>query len=93
MLWFIKGLKRKRSDVVVDCLPSERSKSFHKWEQGISEAKNIFERITRPNDLVCDFFIGSGTGCVAAKSLGRRRIGCDNDKDAVATARARLSAM
>lgn len=36
---------------------------------------------TQPNDVVADFFLGSGTTCVAAKSIGRKYIGFEIDKE------------
>lgn len=54
----------------------------------------LLERIIRASskegDLVADFFCGSGTTLVAAKRLGRRFLGCDSSKQAIAIARGRL---
>lgn len=33
--------------------------------------------ITNENDVVCDFYLGSGTTAVACKELNRSFIGCD----------------
>ncbi len=57
----------------------------------------LLERIIRassnPGDVVADFFCGSGTTLVAAKKLGRRCLGCDEMKEAVALTRKRLAAL
>ena len=45
---------------------------------------------TNPDDVVADFFCGSGTTLVAAARLGRRWIGCDRSARAVRIARGRL---
>lgn len=50
----------------------------------------IIRATTNPNDLVADFFCGSGTTLAAAKSLGRRWLGCDRSSAAISIARARL---
>jgi DNA modification methylase len=54
----------------------------------------LLERIicwaTRPGDLVCDFFAGSGTTLAVAERLGRRWIGSDSSPLAVHTIRKRL---
>ena len=42
--------------------------------------KRHIAHATQPNDIVADFFLGSGTTCVAAKELGRRYIGFEIDK-------------
>ena len=46
---------------------------------------------TQKKDIVADFFLGSGTTCVAAKELGRRYIGFEIDKDYYSIAKDRLN--
>ncbi len=48
---------------------------------------------SRPNDIILDPFVGSGTTCIAAKMLGRKHIGFDNDKGYVEIAQCRLGAI
>lgn len=36
---------------------------------------------TQPNDIIADFFLGSGTTCVSAKELNRQYIGFEIDKE------------
>ncbi|NHI93063.1 MAG: site-specific DNA-methyltransferase [Candidatus Lokiarchaeota archaeon] len=54
----------------------------------------LIERITKaasnPNSLIADFFLGSGTTCIAAEKLKRRWIGVDNSFFALNTAKKRL---
>jgi len=50
----------------------------------------VIEIGSKPGDLVCDFFIGSGTTAAAAQRLGRRWIGCDINKGAIQTTSKRL---
>jgi len=45
------------------------------------------------NDIVADFFCGSGTAIVVAKKNHRRYIGCDVSKEAVAITRKRLKSL
>ena len=45
---------------------------------------------SRPNDIILDPFVGSGTTCIAAKMLNRRYIGIDNDKEYMEIAQCRL---
>jgi site-specific DNA-methyltransferase (adenine-specific) len=55
----------------------------------------ILERIIKAssneNELVADFYCGSGTTCAVAKSLNRRYIGCDINQDAVEISRTRIN--
>ena len=57
--------------------------------------KELLERIIKtssnPNDVVADFFCGSGTTLVVAKELGRQYIGCDTNSRAVEISNNRLS--
>ncbi len=46
---------------------------------------------TKENDIVADFFLGSGTTCVAAKELNRRYIGFEIDKEYYKIAKNRLN--
>ena len=56
--------------------------------------KELLDRIIKtssnPNDIVADFFCGSGTSMVVAKELGRRYIGCDINQKAVEITNRRL---
>ena len=55
--------------------------------------KKIVEITTDANDIVLDPFCGSGTTCIAAKSLGRNYIGIDISEDAVNLSCKRLNEM
>jgi adenine-specific DNA-methyltransferase len=52
--------------------------------------KRILETASNPNDLVADFFGGSGTTGTVAEKMGRRWISCDFGKVAIQVTRARL---
>ena len=52
--------------------------------------KRIILASTNENDLIADFFCGSGTTLVVAEKLGRRWIGCDLNKLAIHMTRKRL---
>ena len=47
---------------------------------------------SRPGDLILDPFMGSGTTLVAAKTMGRRAVGVDNDGECIPVAEARVKA-
>lgn len=61
------------------------------WQQSEAEAAYWIGELSRPDDLVADPFVGSGTTAAVCKDLGRRFVGCDIDPKAVATARERIS--
>jgi DNA modification methylase len=50
----------------------------------------IVETHSRPGDLVCDFFLGTGHSGCAAIAAGRRFLGCDKDGGAVNMAQKNL---
>ena len=67
-----------------------RNKNRDDWEQDESEAEYLIRKLSKPNDLIVDPFCGTGTFCIAAKSLGRRWCGTDTDAVKAKMARARL---
>jgi len=50
----------------------------------------IIESSSKENDLICDFFCGSGTTLAVAEKMNRRWIGCDLGRFAIHTTRKRL---
>ncbi len=52
--------------------------------------KRIIASVTQENDLVADFFTGSGTTLAAAEDLNRRWIGCELGKVGIQVARGRM---
>jgi len=61
---------------------------------GTQKPEALLEKIiyaaSNKNDLVADFFMGSGTTIATADKLGRKWIGCDFSKTAIQMARNRL---
>ena len=53
--------------------------------------KTLISNSSKENDIVADFFLGSGTTCVAAKELGRRYIGFEIDEEYYKIAKDRLN--
>jgi ParB-like chromosome segregation protein Spo0J len=67
-----------------------RDKDFHEWGQGVDGYLWQIDKFTKPNDLICDPFLGGGTTGVAALQLKRRFVGFDVDPEKVAISRGRL---
>lgn len=63
----------------------------HPTIKPIDLVKRHLKHITQPNDIVADFFLGSGTTCVAAKELNRRYIGFEIDQEYYKIAKDRLN--
>jgi len=63
----------------------------HMTIKPIKIIKQLIKNSSQPNDIVADFFLGSGTTCVAAKELGRRYIGFEIDKEYYKIAKDRLN--
>lgn len=98
--FFIDG-KGKRYDGFVgspprDWLDINILPQAHKERVGYDtqKPKALLERIIKAssnkNDIVADFFCGSGTSLVVAKELGRNYIGCDINPRAVEITKTRL---
>jgi adenine-specific DNA-methyltransferase len=79
-----------------ESLDSIQIKSFSQEKTGYATQKNesIVRRLmhasSNPEDLVADFFCGSGTTLAVAEKLGRRWIGCDLGRWAIHVTRKRL---
>ena len=52
--------------------------------------KRIIIASSKKDSIVADFFCGSGSTIATAEKLGRKWIGCDENKDAIFTTRKRL---
>lgn len=80
----------------LDSLNSIQITSFSKEKVGYDtqKPKSLLKRIIKAssneNDIVADFFCGSGTTMVVAKELNRRYIGCDINPRAVEITNERL---
>ncbi len=72
--------------------PTSKERTMVKYYS--QKPKALLERIIKissnKNDIVADFFCGSGTALVVAKELGRRYIGCDISKKAIEITNKRL---
>lgn len=75
-------------DIVTD---GQREKAEHDWQQAESEAAYWIGQLSKPDDLVCDPFLGGGTTAAVAKTLGRRFIGCDIDPARIEVTRERIA--
>lgn len=62
----------------------------HPTQKPVALMRWIISKWTKPNDLIIDPYVGSGTTCVAAKQLGRRFIGIEINPDYCAIAEDRL---
>ena len=73
---------------------SKRSGDSEWTDYSTQKPRALLERIievsSQPGDLVADVFLGSGTTCEAAETLGRRWIGVDISRWAIHVARKRM---
>jgi len=86
MLWYVKesypmGRGFLRDGIKISGKEGQKKSSGHKWEQDISWAMYYIEKLTKPNDVVLDPYIGSGTVAEACIRLNRNFIGFEIDKD------------
>lgn len=73
--------------------PKAKERSGYPTQKPVALLKQLIELVTDAGDLVLDPFCGSGTTCVAAKSLGRDYIGMDISGEATQLTEKRLSEM
>lgn len=82
------------SDLWIDIHPIQGSSKEHTGfltQKPESLLERVIEAATDPEDIVADFFMGSGTTLVVSEKLNRRWFGCDISETAVKLARERLS--
>ena len=73
--------------------PKAKERCGYPTQKPVKLLQRIIEMGTDENDTVLDPFCGSGTTCVAAKSLQRNFIGIDNNPDAILLSEKRISEM
>jgi len=69
---------------------SIRAKNYHPTVKPIKLISYLITLGSRTNDIILDPFVGSGTTCIAAKMLGRKYIGFDDDEGYIEIAQCRL---
>lgn len=72
--------------------PEEKKLGYHPTQKPLALLERIILASTKPQAVIFDPFMGSGTTGVAAIKLGRQFIGVDNDKAYCDLARKRISA-
>ena len=70
---------------------ASREAGLHVAQKPTKLLRALIELTTARDQVVLDPFCGSGSTLVAAKSLGRRYIGFDNDRECVRVASERLA--
>lgn len=60
-------------------------------QKPIEYVERVIKISSKPDDIVADFFLGSGTTCVAAKKLKRNYLGCDINPRAIELTKERLA--
>ncbi|UTY31180.1 site-specific DNA-methyltransferase [Treponema putidum] len=73
--------------------PKAKERCGYPTQKPVKLLQRIIELVTNEGDIVLDPFCGSGTTCVAAKSLNRKFIGIDKNTDAIEISKKRLSEM
>lgn len=91
------GLQMRSDWALPLCTGAERLKKAGKKTHPTQKPEALLYRIllatTKPGDIVLDPFFGTGTTGAAAKKLGRRYIGIEQDPAYIAAAEARIAAV
>lgn len=67
------------------------SGAVHSCQKPVGLMQELIQRLTNPGDVIADPFAGSGSTLLAAKELGRKAIGIEQDAKHCETIAARLS--
>ncbi len=68
-------------------------KTNHPCQFPVGLVQRLIRALTKPNSLVVDPFMGSGSSAVAAILEGRRFLGCDIDKSYISIAENRIAGL
>lgn len=75
-------------------IPTLNSQSKERVGYDTQKPRDLLYKIVKgfsnKDDIIADFFMGSGTTCVVAKELGRKYIGCDINPKAIEITEKRL---
>ena len=89
----IGGGKQLRNLWQIPCTPrSERRLGSHPSQKPVQLLERIVTLWTKPEDLILDCFLGTGTTAAAATQLGRRWVGIERDAGYIEIAKKRLGA-
>jgi hypothetical protein len=89
MLWFVKGTRDDKQNIVSDVVSGRTEKSHHDWQQDQAEAEYWIDNLCPPDGIVCDPFLGGGTTAAAAIVLKRQWVGFEIDHDQACLAMSR----
>jgi DNA modification methylase len=88
----INGGKQLRNLWSFPCTPrSERATGAHPSQKPAALLGRIVKLWTKPDDLILDCFLGTGTTSVAANALGRRWVGIEQDPAYIEIAEKRIA--
>uniref|UniRef100_A0A6H2A0Z5 Putative methyltransferase n=1 Tax=viral metagenome TaxID=1070528 RepID=A0A6H2A0Z5_9ZZZZ len=91
ILIYCKPPLKKNQNTFIDMFISEKkNKDLHEWGQNIEVIELLIEKFSAPNDLIFEPFAGSGTTLTASKTLKRKCIGCETDKEMIDIIRGRV---
>jgi hypothetical protein len=89
MLWFVKGTRDDKQNIISDVVSGTTEKSHHDWQQDQSEAEYWIDNLCPIDGIVCDPFLGGGTTAAAAIALNRKWVGFEIDHDQACVAMGR----
>jgi site-specific DNA-methyltransferase (adenine-specific) len=70
-----------------------KEKRYHPTQKPVKLFMDILEKYSKPDDLVLDPFLGSGTTAIACQKTGRRYIGIEKIPEYCEIARRRIAAV
>jgi len=89
MLWFVKGTRDDKQNIVSDVVSGRTEKSHHDWQQDQAEAEYWIDNLCPADGIVCDPFLGGGTTAAAAIALKRQWVGFEINHDQACLAMSR----